>query len=449
MEQNNLSKPLKIVLPQAVEDIINKINSMGYEAYIVGGCVRDCLLYKEPNDWDITTSASPEQIKAIFKRTIDTGIRHGTVTVMVGNEGYEITTYRIDGEYEDSRHPKEVTFTASLEEDLKRRDFTINAMAYHPKEGLIDLFDGCIDLENHVIRCVGDPAERFKEDALRMMRAVRFAAQLNYRIEDNTFHAIKELAPSIGNISAERIQMELIKLLVSDHPGQFELLYKSGLTAYFLPEFDRTMTEKQNNPHHCYTVGEHILGSLSFVPAEPELRLAMLLHDIAKPITKTTDEKGVHHFYGHPEKSSMMAREILNRLRFDNHTIHMVCGFVAHHDRRIEPAPGSVRRAIYQIGEEYFPELFDIQRADVMAQSEYQREEKLENILKCHEVYRQIIEKSQCISLKNLAVNGKDLIRAGISPGKEIGEILGRMLEDVIDEPSHNNKEYLLKKYLP
>lgn len=448
MEQNNLSKPLKIMLPQAVEDIIDKINSMGYEAYIVGGCVRDSLLHREPGDWDITTSATPEQIKKVFRRTIDTGIRHGTVTVMVGSEGYEITTYRIDGEYEDSRHPKEVTFTASLEEDLKRRDFTINAMAYHPKEGLIDLFDGCGDLDRHVIRCVGDPVQRFTEDALRMMRAVRFAAQLDYRIEENTFNAVKELAPSISNISAERIQMELVKLLISDHPEKFELLHRSGLTAYFLPEFDRTMTETQNNPHHCYTVGEHILCSIPLVPEKPELRLAMLLHDIAKPLTKTTDENGTHHFYGHPEMGSEIAREILNRLRFDNHTIHMVCGFVAHHDRRMESTSKSVRRAVYQIGEEYFPELFDIQRADVMAQSNYQREEKLENELKCREIYRQIIEKDQCMSLKNLAVNGKDLIQSGIRPGKEIGEILGRMLEDVIDEPSHNNREYLLGKYL-
>lgn len=440
---------MRIKLPQAVEEMIGQINDAGYEAYIVGGCVRDTLLQKEPNDWDITTSATPVQVKAIFKRTIDTGIQHGTVTVMKRGQGYEITTYRIDGAYEDARHPKEVIFTPDLKEDLKRRDFTINAMAYHPDSGLVDPFDGRKDLEAHVIRCVGDPRERFSEDALRMMRAVRFAAQLDYRIEEHTWAAMKELAPSIEKISAERIQTEMVKLLLSDHPERFKSFYQCGLTAYFLPEFDRMMTTAQNNPHHCYTVGEHTIHALSYIRAEQSLRLAMLLHDIAKPVTKTTDENGVDHFRGHPERGSKMAEDILRRLKFDHHTIAMVKGLVAYHDRWIEPAERVMRKALHQIGEEYFPALFEVREADTMAQSGYRKEEKLDAIREGFRVYQKIKEEGQCISLKSLAVNGKDLIRAGIEPGQEMGMILERMLQDVIGDPSHNTREYLMRQYVP
>ena len=440
---------MEIKLPRAVEEIIGKLNEAGYEAYIVGGCVRDTLLRKDPNDWDITTSATPAQVKAVFPRTVDTGIQHGTVTVMKGKRGYEVTTYRIDGAYEDARHPKEVTFTPDLREDLKRRDFTINAMAYHPNVGLVDLFGGRKDLEDHVIRCVGDPKERFSEDALRMMRAIRFAAQLDDRIEEGTLAAVKELAPTIAKISAERIQTEMVKLLLSDHPEQFRNFYQCGLTAYFLPEFDRMMRTEQNNPHHCYTVGEHTLHSLSYVEAEVSLRLAMLLHDIAKPLTKTTDERGVDHFRGHPEYGRKTAGEILKRLKFDNHTIAMVKGLVAYHDRRIEPTEKAVRRAVYQIGEKYFPALFEIRKADVMAQSGYQRKEKLAAIEEGLRIYQKIKKEQQCVSLKNLAVNGGDLVNAGMKPGREIGAVLERMLQDVIENPSHNKKEYLLKQYLP
>ncbi len=439
---------MKIELPQAVKEVISQINDAGYEAYIVGGCVRDSLLHKEPNDWDITTSATPAQVKAIFKRTVDTGIQHGTVTVMKQRQGYEVTTYRIDGVYEDARHPKEVVFTPDLKEDLKRRDFTVNAMAYHPKTGLVDLFGGREDLNDRVIRCVGEPRERFSEDALRMMRAVRFAAQLGYKIEEHTFAAIRELAPSIVKVSAERIQTELVKLLLSDHPEQFTDLYHSGLTAFFLPEFDRMMATGQNNPHHCYTVGEHTVHSLSYIRADRSLRLAMLLHDIAKPVTKTTDEKGVDHFWGHPERGGKMAGDILRRLKFDNQTIGMVTGLVAYHDRRIEPTARAMRKAVHQIGEQYFPALFEVRKADVMAQSGYRREEKLAAIEEGLAVYQKIREEEQCVSLKTLAVNGKDLIRAGIAPGPEMGAILERMLQDVIEEPSHNTREYLMKQYV-
>ncbi|MBQ8596767.1 MAG: CCA tRNA nucleotidyltransferase, partial [Lachnospiraceae bacterium] len=260
-----------ITLPEKVKFIIDTIMDAGYEAYAVGGCIRDSILGRIPDDWDITTSATPDQVKELFKRTVDTGIQHGTVTVMLDKEGFEVTTYRIDGEYEDSRHPKEVTFTANLVEDLKRRDFTINAMAYNDKAGLVDVFEGIQDIERKMIRCVGCPKERFTEDALRMMRAVRFSAQLGYEIEENTAVAIKELAGNLVNISAERIQVELVKLVTSPHPENLRIAYETGITKVILPEFDVCMETVQNNPHHCYTVGEHTLKSMQSIQPDKVL----------------------------------------------------------------------------------------------------------------------------------------------------------------------------------
>lgn len=439
---------MKIEIPAAALKILNIINENGFEAYIVGGCVRDALLGREPNDWDITTSATPEEIKGLFKRTVDTGIKHGTVTVLEGKEGYEVTTYRIDGEYEDGRHPKQVQYTKSLEEDLKRRDFTINAMAYHPTEGIVDLFDGQKDLDNKIIRCVGNAEERFSEDALRMMRAIRFAAQLGYSIEEKTFEAIKNLAPTLSKISEERIQVEMVKLLVSDNPDFFRLFYETGLTKVFLPEFDVAIETEQNHPHHMYSVGEHILQSLKYIAPTKEYRIAMLFHDIAKPNTITIDEEGITHFYGHPHLSAKMSKEILQRLKFDNHTIDLVYGYVNYHDFQIEQNEKSVRKQIHKIGEEFFPGLFDVNYADIMAQSMYLREEKLLRVENLRKIYEKVSLEKQPISIKELAVNGKDLIEAGIKPGKEMGDILNQMLEDVLDEPAHNDKAYLLEKYV-
>ena len=253
---------MKINIPQKAAQILKTLNAAGYEAYVVGGCVRDSILGREPGDWDITTSALPEQVKELFRRTVDTGIQHGTVTVMMDKEGFEVTTYRVDGEYHDGRHPDAVTFTRSLEEDLKRRDFTINAMAYHPEHGLVDLFGGMEDIGKRIIRCVGNPVERFTEDALRMLRAVRFSAQLGFTVEENTKAALARMSGNLEHVSAERIQTELVKLLVSDHPDYLRTAWETGLTREFLPEFDACMETEQNTPHHCYTVGEHILKVL-------------------------------------------------------------------------------------------------------------------------------------------------------------------------------------------
>lgn len=435
---------MQLTIPTPAEKILQTLDEHGYEAYVVGGCVRDSVLGRDPHDWDITTSASPEQVKEIFDRTIDTGIQHGTVTVMIDREGYEVTTYRIDGEYEDGRHPKEVCFTSSLEEDLKRRDFTMNAMAYNPSKGLVDLFGGMDDMENHVIRCVGNPMERFQEDALRIMRAVRFSAQLGFAIDDSTRQAITALAPNLKYVSAERIQAELVKLLTSPHPDYFRVAYETGITREFLPEFDACMETEQNTPHHCYTVGEHILHSTLNVPADKVLRLTMLFHDIAKPLMKTTDENGCDHFKKHAEKGETVVKGILRRLKFDNDTIDKVTRLVRWHDERPEPSMKAVRRAVNRIGEDIFPMYLVVRKADLLAQSTYRREEKLEHLMKIEECYNQIREEAQCVSMKSLAVSGRDLIQAGFKPGPEMGQLLNRMLDHVLEVPEDNTKEKLM-----
>lgn len=433
-------------LPENVKTIITTLENAGFEGYAVGGCVRDTLLHKNPDDWDITTNASPIEVKKLFPRTIDTGIAHGTVTVLIGKETFEVTTYRIDGEYEDARHPKEVVFTSCLSEDLKRRDFTINAMAYNDKTGIVDEFGGIQDLEAKIIRCVGNPEERFTEDALRMMRAVRFSGQLGYEIEFTTGQAINKLAPTLSKISAERICTELTKLMISEHPDYLRKAYELGMTGVFLPEFDAAMETEQNNPHHCYSVGEHILHSLLFVRADKVLRFAMLFHDMGKAVTKSVDEKGVDHFYGHGKISAEMADRIMKRLRFDNDTRQKVVRLVSYHDLKIKLTPEGVRRAVVKIGEDLFPILLEVKRADFLSQSMFKREEKEKELQQLEEIYQTVLKNGDCVSIKMLAVTGSDLIAAGMKPGKEIGEALQEMLNLVLKEPSLNTKEYLLSR---
>lgn len=435
--------PVTIILPDKVKFIIDALAQAGYEAYAVGGCVRDCILGRTPGDWDITTSASPFEVKELFPRTIDTGIKHGTVTVMQGKEGFEVTTYRIDGEYEDFRHPREVTFTSSLEEDLKRRDFTINAMAYNEKEGLIDLFGGIRDMGERIIRCVGNPRERFTEDALRMMRAVRFAAQLGFAIEEGTKAAIAELAPNLAGISAERIQAELVKLLVSEHPEEIRTVYETGMGRVFLPEFDAMMETPQNNRYHCYSVGEHTIAAMQNIRADKILRLAAFLHDVAKPSCKYVDEKGIYHFYGHAEVGAKMAKEILRRLKFDNDTIARVSALILWHDSMPELQEASVRRAIHRVGIAQYPALFEVQRADTLAKSAYRQQEKLDRICVYERMFQEILDKRQCLSVKELAVDGSDLIALGMEPGREIGEMLQFLLARVLEHPEDNTLEVL------
>lgn len=441
---------MRIQIPEKANRIISVLTEAGFEAYVVGGCVRDAILGRTAADWDITTNALPSQVKALFPRTVDTGLQHGTVTVMQGKEGFEVTTYRIDGEYLDGRHPDRVIFTPSLLEDLKRRDFTVNAMAYNEKDGLVDAFDGLGDLKRRQIRCVGDPKERFTEDALRILRAARFSAQLGFEIEEKTKAALSEFAQSLSRVSAERIQAELVKLLVSPHPEVFRVLWETGISAVVLPEFDACMETPQKNPHHCRSVGEHTLYALPFVEPEKVLRLAVLLHDIGKPLTRTTDEEGVDHFYGHAQKGAEMANQILRRLKFDNDTRKKAVKLVlVHDDLQVVPTPRGVRRAVHRIGAEVFPDYLKLRRADIMAQNPAVQEEKLKALSETQRLYQKILDSQNCLSLKDLAVTGKDLIEAGIRPGPELGKTLNELLELVIEHPEYNTKESLLKRIIP
>jgi tRNA nucleotidyltransferase (CCA-adding enzyme) len=404
---------MQIEIPKNVNQILEQLEKAGYPAYIVGGCVRDSILGRRPTDWDVTTKAKPFQVKELFRRTIDTGIEHGTVTIMIGKEGYEVTTYRIDGLYEDSRHPKEVTFTEDLKEDLRRRDFTINAMAYNRNEGLIDVFGGKEDMKKQWIRAVGNPRERFQEDALRMMRALRFSAQLGYEIENQTKKAIIEMANDLEKISAERIQMELLKLLVSPHPEMLKEAYDLGVTKVILPEFDEIMFEKSQ--------GEKILQMLRIVPANKIYRLVALFHKM--------------------EKSNVIA--ICKRLKMDNATIKMVGTLVSYFTFQLEPKEAMIRKAIVEIGQDAYPYLYVLKKAKLQVEEKVGLEE--ETLEKVNEMYKMICERKDCLSLQTMNFTGKDLLALGLKPGKKVGEILYSLFEIVLEDPKKNTKEELEK----
>ena len=437
-------RDIKIEMPKAVGEIIEVLEAAGFEAFAVGGCVRDAVLGREPADWDITTSAMPEQVKALFSRTIDTGIQHGTVTVMKDHVGYEVTTYRIDGEYEDARHPKEVSFTSNLVEDLKRRDFTINAMAYNDRAGIVDEFDGIGDLERGVIRCVGNAMDRFSEDALRMLRAVRFSAQLGFAIDEDTRAAITKLAPNLEKISAERIQVELVKLLTSAHPDFLRTAYETGMTAVVLPEFDDIMNCEAKDGLFEGSVGEHTLKSLLYVEDDKVLRLTMLFHDFGKYLTCSRTEEGVTRFLGHGDISSDLARSILRRLKFDNDTTEKVKRLTAVHDLFVKNAPNRVRRCMAKVGKDLFPYFLKVRKANILAWKEEAQEKALAELEELQQIYEGILERGECVCIKELSVDGRDLMACGVQQGRQIGEILADLLEIVLEDPEKNSKETLL-----
>lgn len=405
-------------IPGNVERIICTLNDHGYEAYAVGGCVRDTLLDRKPGDWDITTSARPQEVKELFRRTIDTGIQHGTVTVMMDRTGYEVTTYRIDGEYEDGRHPKQVEFTSSLIEDLKRRDFTINAMAYSHETGIVDEFGGVEDLNAKTIRCVGDPMERFTEDALRILRAIRFSAQLDFTIEEQTWNAIRVIAPNIAKVSKERIQVELTKLLLSDHPEKIREVYETGISPYISENFDSLNWKMAEIP--------------TTLPKEKYVRWAGFLRCAnAYDVNGTLMPQPIPSVTEVPESASR-AVKILRDLKLDNDTIGRVKTLVSWSGVELPETPEAVRRAMSRMEAEVWDALMEL--------NEYSE--------KIHALTEEIRTAGDCLDLKHLAVKGQDLIKAGVQPGKALGATLNQMLDDVLSHPDHNEKEYLLEHFI-
>ena len=431
------------------EKAIRLLKKKEYKAYLAGGCVRDLLLGKLPADWDITTSALPEETKAVFEgegfRTFDTGIKHGTVSVLFGREILEITTFRAESGYSDGRHPDEVTFICSAEEDVKRRDFTMNALLLDPDEGIIDYVGGQADIEAGIIRCVGDPNERFSEDALRIMRAVRFHSQLGFRMDPDTSEAVLSCRERLLAVSSERLQTELDKMLTGDFVYDALMNYKDVL-AVFLPELKPMFGFPQNNPHHQYDVWEHTAIAVKNILPERILRLTMLLHDSGKPHSVKKRPNGIWGFSGHPEVSADLSREALKRLRYPNHTVDTLTMLILQHDVELGTTIAEVRRQMNRLGKENYRRLLLIRRADVMAQSEYMREEKLALLDHQTALYKEIASRNQPYRIRDLKVNGKDLLDAGIPEGPMVGQILQELLELVMDEEIPNEKNTLIEK---
>jgi len=439
---------MNIKLPDEVQYIIDTLRRNGHEAYIVGGCVRDSVLGRTPKDWDICTPALPEQTMACFDghHIIETGLRHGTITLMLNHTPFEITTYRTDGKYSDNRRPDTVEFVSSLKDDLSRRDFTVNAMAYAPDEGIVDFFDGLKDLKSGTIRCVGDANRRFQEDSLRIMRAIRFASVLGFSIEENTAKAMEDNRGLLKNIAAERIAVELNKTLTGNNVSDILLAHLPVMTE-IIPEMSSMIGFEQNNTHHCYDVLRHTLVSIDHALKDTILRLTMLFHDMGKPLCYTETEDGIGHFYGHPQISSDMAKEILLRLKYDNNTLKTVPELILYHDTEILPHRKYVKRWLNKIGEERFRQLIEVKRADAMAQAPCYQQRKLEALAELTRLTDEIIGQGQCFSLRDLAVTGRDLLEAGVGEGVQIGAVLNRLMEMVIDEQVENEKEALLRVF--
>lgn len=431
-------------MPKNVDIAINLLQSAGFEAYAVGGCVRDSLLGKTPNDWDITTSAKPEDMKSVFAEfhCIDTGIKHGTVTVVIDGEPLEITTFRLDGEYEDNRHPKSVTFTSNLGADLGRRDFTVNAMAYSKKTGTVDLFGGQNDLKNKIIRCVGDPDRRFNEDALRILRALRFASALDFEIEEKTAQSLLKNRALLGNISEERIAKELLKLVCGK--GAKRILTDFAPVLFeILPELQPMYKNSHDNPHHCYDIYEHTLIAVESIDPELTLRFAMLLHDCGKPAVKKFDENGVAHFYGHQRISAEISAQILARLKVSNKFRDEILFLVSNHDRwELYENTEKMPRYLSKFGLDGVLNLLKVMRADVLAQSPEYRY-RLDQIADAEETAKNLAAQKPCLSLSELQINGRTLMDIGIPQGRKLGAMLAQLLDEVIDGVTKNTQKAL------
>lgn len=432
-------------IPDGARHILQTLNGADHEAYLVGGCVRDLLRDVEPHDWDICTSALPEETERCFadRRVIETGLKHGTVTVLEEGEPYEITTYRTEGPYSDSRHPDFVCFVPNLEEDLARRDFAMNAIAMDLEGNLRDPFGGADDIKAGLIRCVGEPDRRFREDGLRVMRALRFAAVFGYEIEEQTAQAVHENRTMLDRVAAERINTELCKLLVGKGAGNALRQYPD-VFCQFWPQLGPLVTLEQNNPWHCWGGWEHTIHAMEGAPTDVTLRLAMLLHDIGKPACKSTDENGTDHFYGHPAVSAQLAEQMLRALKFDNKTRDRVVLLVERHDAQLPPRSQVIRRWLGLLGPEAFFQLLDVKRADSMGQASEKVRNRLTELDEIKAKAEQILAERQCLTLKDLAVDGRDVIAAGIRPGPEVGRVLEGLLERVLSREISNNRMDLL-----
>lgn len=434
----------KIDIPNDVKEVMSVLVKGGFEAYVVGGCVRDSIIGKEPNDWDITTNALPTDVQNLFDEVIPTGIKHGTVTVMLNDEGYEVTTYRIDGDYDDGRSPNSVEFTDDIIKDLSRRDFTINAMAYNDEVGLVDPYNGMKDIESKRIKCVGNPNDRFKEDALRMMRAVRFSAQLGFWMSISTTISIERNREGISNVSYERIQSELNKILLSDS-SKIKELFNTRLLHCIIPELSDLKSVYQNNNYHIYDVFEHSVCATNCIEDKLHLKLSALFHDLGKIKTKRTDELGVDHFHGHAVHSYFIAKDILERLRYDNLTKRKVLNLIIRHDRRLEVNNKSVKMFLKEIGGyEAFKDWASLRWADILSQNPKYIRDRAVKITEIERIAEHIIDNREIFSMSNLNIDGHDLIRIGYK-GKEIGKELDRLLDVVIENNELNVNSVLVE----
>ena len=431
-------------LPAHAARAIVQLEDAGFETWAVGGCVRDSLRGAAPHDWDLCTAARPEQMQAVFagKRVLETGAKHGTLTLLTDGGPLEITTFRADGGYSDGRHPDGVRFVAHIEDDLARRDFTVGAMAWHPERGLCDPFGGLDDLQEGVLRAVGDPDARFQEDALRILRAVRFASQLGFAVEPKTAAAMRRQLARLDCVAAERVRAELTGLLCGRF-AQRALLAFRDVIGYVLPELVPMFDCDQQNPHHKYDVWEHSVRAAGQVPAEPALRWAMLLHDCGKPACKTVDERGVGHFYGHPKASHAIAEPLLHRLRFSAEETGRILLLVEQHDRPLGDSPKLVRRRLCQIGEARFRDLLALKKGDAVGQGTHP--EDIAWLCGIAQLLEEVLAADACFSLRQLAVNGNDMVSLGLS-GPAVGEMLRALLDAVIDGQADNTRDALLRR---
>lgn len=438
---------INVMMPAGAERILSTLTAAGYEAYLVGGCVRDLLRGVPPQDWDICTSALPEETEACFpgRRIVETGLKHGTVTILDGEEAYEVTTYRSDGPYSDGRRPDRVRFVSDLREDLSRRDFTMNAIAMDLRGELRDPFGGERDIRERRIRCVGESARRFREDGLRIMRGLRFGAVLGYELEEETARAIHQCRAMLDHVAAERIHVELCKLITGQRAAEILGEFPDVLWRFW-PELEGLSAMEQRNPWHCWNGWEHTLRAVGASPADETLRITMLLHDVGKPRCKTTDEEGIDHFCGHPEIGAEMADEMLGRLKFENEIRRQVVTLVKYHDIDLYRSPRAVRRWLSKLGRSTFFRLLEVKRADALAQNREKSQKRLEELAEIRSLAEKLIEEGQCLSLKELDIDGGDILAAGIPPGPEVGRILERLLNAVLDGEVPNQREDLLKR---